>query len=401
MTNYEHISSRKGVTHWISSYLHDNGQTASDGGGKSTLSLSSPGKGKSTLMCTNAELCMYIDASKGELVRALVGKDDLSSFNVFSETVIWRVRDFDSFSNIIKDNWELSLKVWRGCEINRAKDFYLFVHEDDDVVFYSYTTKNKAVPVQNLPPIQRYKDVTDLMRKMHWGAINAVLEPQTYTLSQSLIMKLRQKKMDINEKDDREQNKKENDKERKNDKKPGRPRSAATTETKYERMEVSPAYFWFDLISGAQSLNKMRHITFCIDEWDDIAEARSEGDVWKLIDNLAANWKDLRKNNISTHLSTHQTDYVDWRILKRIDYFIWMKGAQVHPSYSMIKQQSLISDLDMGWFIMEQRMVSFGKVRFEKIPRSHPSVRIEGLKGNDVRLSPKEYSYIVGEMAEV
>lgn len=395
-TSYENISSKKGETHWVSSYLHDNGQTASDGGGKSTLSLSSPGKGKSTLMCTNAELCMYIDGSKQELVRAIVNKDDLSSFKPYFETVIWRVRDFDSFSNIIKENWEASLKAWGLQNAYRAKEFHLFVHEDDDLVFYSYTTKNKAVPVANLPTIQRYKDVTDLMHKMHWGAINAVVEPQTYRLSQSLIQKLRQKKMDINEQDDREEEKKKVDKT----KPMGRPKKAKNTLTKYEKMEVSPAYFWFDLINGAQSLNKMRHITFCIDEWDDIAEARSEGDVWKLIDNLAANWKDLRKNNISTHLSTHQTDYVDWRILKRIDYFIWMKGAQVHPSYSMIKHQSLISDLNMGWFIMEQRMVSFGKVRFDKIPKSHPSVRIDGLKGNDIRLTQKEYQFIVGEMCE-
>lgn len=396
MTNYDLISGKTGLTHWISSYVHDNGQTASDGGGKSTLSLSAPGKGKSTLMCQNAELCMFTDDDKGPLIRAMVAKADLSEFTAHPETVIWRVRDFDSFPNIITENWLQSLKAWKLDHCYQPKQFHLFVHIDDDLVFYCYNRKNQAMPIPNLPPIERYVDVPDLMRKIHWGSINAVMEPQTYKLSPSLIQKLREKKMDINEETDRANATKERLKDR-----PAHVRkSVKTTLTKYDNMEVSPAYFWFDLIAGAMALNKMRHLTFSIDEWDDIAEARSEGDVWKLIDNLAANWKDLRKNNVSTHLSTHQTDYVDWRILKRIDYFIWMKGAQIHPSFSMLNRQSIVSDLPIGRMIIEQRMISFGKVEFDKIPRSHPAARIDGLKGNDLRLTGKEVQYITRDVVE-
>ena len=122
---------------------------------------------------------------------------------------------------------------------------------------------------------------------------------------------------------------------------------------------------------------------FCIDEWDDIAEARSEGDVWKLIDVLASDWKTLRKSNISAQLSTHQTDYVDWRILKRIDYFVWMKGATIHPAYSMITSQNIVSDLPMGLFLIEERKISFGRQPFDKLGAdAFFLIRIQDNKGD-------------------
>jgi hypothetical protein len=317
--------------------------------------------------------------------------------------VIWRVRDFDAFSNIIPENWENSFRNGEWC--NGIKKLHLFVHEDDDLLFYAYNYKKQPIPIKNLPVIERYKDADDVMHKLHWGAINAIVEPQTYHLSATLIQKLREKKMDQSDVDDRTEEIKKDKKREADNRKKGiaEPRTKNKTKailTEYERREVNPAYFWFDLIHTAMESNRLRHLTICIDEWDDIAEARSEGDVWKLIDILASDWKTLRKANISTHLSTHQTDYVDWRILKRIDYFIWMKGAQVHPSYSMITARQVISDLPMGKFIIESRLISFGQEDFGKIPRSQPAVRIDGLKGQILRLTGRDVARIVDSMAE-
>lgn len=397
MTDYSRISSKIGHRHWIDSVTHDDGQFAADGGGKSTASFSSPGKGKSTLMCYVAQSCRFLHGSKGDFVNDFSRHEDVSSYKVFLETVIWRVRDFDAFSNIIAANWADSM---RGHEWSEAiKDLHLFVHKDDSLLFYSLNHKKKPVPVRNLPLIERYEDSDDLMRKIHWGAINAVVEPQTYHLSRTLIQKLREKKMGISEAAERKDAEEANTRSNKKNPPAHRPRKNAAL-TGYEKREISPAYFWFDMIHTAMESNHLRHITFCIDEWDDIAEARSEGDVWKLIDVLAQDWKTLRKANISTHLSTHQTDYVDWRILKRIDYFIWMRGAVIHPSYSMINRQSIVSDLPMGMFIIESRMIDFGRENFGKIPYSQPAVRIDGLKGQRLALTPGEMKVIGTEMIE-
>lgn len=238
--------------------------------------------------------------------------------------------------------------------------------------------------VKNLPMPLVYKDTDDLIRRLKQGAINAILEPQTYTLSPTLVQRLREKKMDINEETERAI---ELDKARRS-KKPGR-KSAKTVKTSYENREVSPSYFWFDFIHTARRMNKYRHLKIDLDEVDDVMEPRSEGDVWKLIDMLAGDWKDLRKANISTNLATHETDFIDWRILKRVDYFIWMAGASVHNSYSMLKIQNLVSDLPIGTFIIEKRKIDFGLNTFEKIPMGQPALRVDGLKGEAFNLSPK------------
>jgi hypothetical protein len=174
----------------------------------------------------------------------------------------------------------------------------------------------------------------------------------------------------------------------KRSKTPGR-KSAKSVKTSYENREVSPSYFWFDFIHTARRMNKYRHLKINLDEVDDVMEPRSEGDVWKLIDMLAGDWKDLRKANISTNLATHETDFLDWRIMKRVDYFIWMAGASVHNAYSMLKIQNLVSDLPIGTFIIEKRKIDFGLNTFEKIPMGQPALRVDGLKGEPFNLAPK------------
>ena len=405
MTDYSRISSKLGHKHWLCSIIHDDGQFASDGGGKSTTYLSSPGKGKSTLMAQSAQLSKYVHGGKMDFINPFVAGEDVSDFKIFLETVIWRIRDFDALGNIIPENWANSFKNWTS----PIKKLHLWVHEDDDVVFYALNHKKQPIPVKNLPPIEYYKSADELMSRLHWGAINAILEPQTYKLSHMLIQKLREKRMDVNEDTEDDETREDLNRKRKEERKkpfakreriPKKKRGGRGTASDYENREVSPAYFWFDMIHTAMEANKTKHIQFCIDEWDDIAEARSEGDVWKLIDVLASDWKTLRKSNISTHLSTHQTDYIDWRILKRIDYFIWMKGAIIHPTYSMINSQNIISDLPVGKFIIEEKKVSFGIEDFNKIPYSQPTLRIDGLKGQTLRLTADQANVIMRTMAE-
>lgn len=384
MTSYENISKFIGEKNWQDSITHDNGQFAQNGGGKSTLYLSQPGQGKSTLMCYAAQMSRCIHTSKIEFVKSLMAREDMTPYagKVFHETVVWRARDMDSFGNIIKQNWWNSFRGSMG----EPKDLYVWIHDNDrDVIFYAYNHKRQEIAVANLPPPFYYSNAEDLMRRLKWGCINVVLEPQTYTLSPTLIQRLREKKMDVRDDVERDALIKER---RKGKGKPHVRKSSRNVKTRYEDKEVSPSYFWFEMIHAARLMNKGRHIMFSIDEVDDVFEARSEGDIWKFIEILAADWKDLRKANISTNLSTHEVDFVDWRIMKRIDYFVWMAGASVNNSYTMIKIQNLVSDLPIGSFLVEKRKMDFGFNTFGKIPLAQPAVRIDGLKGEPFNLTP-------------
>jgi hypothetical protein len=396
MSDYSKISSYIGSQHWQNCITHDNGQFAQDGGGKSTLLLGQPGKGKTTLLCYKAQLsrCMH-HGSKIPFIGDIIEERDLSGYagKIFQETVIWRARDMDSFANVIPCNWSRSF----GGSMGSIKDVYLWIHEaDKQVIFYSYNHKRQEMCIDGLPAPQFYSCAEDLLARLHWGAINVVLEPQTYHLSPTLIQRLREKKMDISDEDDREN---ERVKLRKQKGKSYVKKSTRNVQTEYEKREVSSSYFWFDMIHVAKSQNKDRHIHFILDEVDDIFEARSEGDVWKLIEMLANDWKDLRKHNISTSLSTHEIDFIDWRILPRIDYIVWMTGARIH-SRSSIKVQALVSNLPIGLFLIEQRGITFGKKTFEKIPKSQPAVRIDGLKGEDFVLTDSVANRIMEEYAQ-
>jgi len=384
MTDYSNISKYIGEKNWNDCITHDSGQFAANGGGKSSLYLSQPGQGKSTLLCYSAQMCRCLHVTKVDFIRDLLAKNDMSQYTgkVFLETSVWRVRDMDSCANLISQNWWNSFRGRMG----PTKDCYFWVHERDipNIIFYSYNHKRQEVCIKNMPQPLPYKDVEDLMRRLKFGAVNVVLEPQTYSLSPSLIQRLREKKMDIREDIERER---ELEKARRS-KAPGR-KSKRTVKTSYEDREVSPSYFWFDFIHAARRMNKYRHMMITIDEVDDVMEPRSEGDVWKLIDMLAGDWKDLRRSNISTNLAAHETDFIDWRIMKRIDYFLWMAGASVHNAYSMLKIQNLVSDLPIGSFIIEKRKMDFGLNTFEKIPLVQPSTRVDGLKGDTFNLTPK------------
>jgi hypothetical protein len=386
MTDYTRISSELGKKHWLGSTIHDHAEFGGEaGGGKTTISLSAPGSGKTTLSSWVAQSSKYVPPpyDKHGIIRAIM-TGEIYTDPVFLETVIWRIRDGDGFPRIIKENWVNSFRShpdwWNG---NIAKDVHIWVHEDDMgyILFYSINKKNQQVPILHMPKIETYRNAEDLIRRLHWGAINAVLEPQEYQLSPTLITKLREKRMDVKEDVEKVDYRKNLKKERVPHKKQSSKNYAG-----FAQREVSPSYFWFELIHVAKDKNDLRHITFVIDEVDDIFEARSEGDVWKLIDILASDWKDLRKVNISTHLTTHQTDFVDWRIMKRADYIIWMLGAEIKPSFSMIKKQNIVSDLPMGMFLIEKRKIEFGVCPFNKIPNAQPAARIDGLKGEIKRL---------------
>lgn len=367
---YGHISKHKGRKNWAEANIHDDGMVQTSGGGKSTLSLGMMGVGKSTLGCYSAQECMYLNnESKKKLVDQIASSEPLDIIDTSKchpETVIWRGRESDSFSNILPENWKRNLEM-KGI-YKPVKSVHLFVHEDDDLIFYQYP-QHEPVAVEHLPPIERYENAADIMHKLHWGEINVVYEPQTYVLSNELVQRLKERKMDNHV-------------------------------FSYANKEVKSAYFWFDIFLVCRMMNKQRHIQIMVDEWDDVVEARPEGDAWKLAEDLANGWKDLRRANISTHLSTHQTDFVDWRILKRIDYLVWMRGSTIHPNYSCIKRQSIVSNLPMGQYIIETRTIDFGIMEFDRISNKQQDVRVDGIKGYPKILNRNERQKIAQMLVE-
>lgn len=400
MSILDKVSKKIGLQNWQYNIFHDDGNRESDGGGKSCAYLSPPGKGKSTLMvqAEQSVRCVLGDSKKGYVAHMNAGKS-LDGYDVEPETVIHRIREFDNFNVLFPENWMRSNPNWNVS----CKPVHIFVHEKDNPVFYCYKNDAVCAPL-NMPPIERYSNAKELISKIHWNHINAVLEPQTYRLSENLIFALKKHKMDD---DDSQIPEGENDDDEELPEVALSPHPPAVKKTKrygkpqgdrkkkpsvnYARKFVDPAYFWYDMFDMAYRSNNRRHITFFIDEFHDVAEADCEGDAWKLISILATKtYPQFRKNNVSLHLSTHQLSFIDYRIVKRIEYINWFRGAKISPGNSMIERQQLLSQLEMGQVITEERDIQFGVMTFDKNHNAPPQVYVEGLMGQNRALTDKQ-----------
>jgi hypothetical protein len=382
---FDRVSRSKGAENWFNAIVHDDGNSFI--GGQSLCAFGAPGAGKTTLMLHAAQECCYMKSGgKAPFVHALVANEgQADASNTYLETVIYRVRDLDGLPNIFPEHWKKNLEL-TGLSGNPVKECVIFVHEDDiaDVVFFSFD-KHQAREIPCMPEIIPYHDTTDIMGKLRRGAINAVLEPQHYRLSDILIRRLQERKMEeIDENPDDGEIHPTTVKDRKTS------RHQRKQREDYKKKAVGSSVFWFDMILACKLQNKRKFVTIHIDEFDDVTQARNEGLLWALCECLSSDFKDLRKAGVSLLLSTHQFSYIDWRIIRRLNYVVLMRGAEVNKNYSMVDVQRLISDLPQGRFICENRKISFGLCGFNKIANKQHELRIEGLRGQPRLLDARE-----------
>jgi len=379
---YGKVSSRIGKKLYAAARIHDDGQYESGGGGKVSVSAGMPGSGKSTLLTQFAENTLYMrSGSKEKLCNAIASAepgDVVDYSNCILETIIWRIRDADNWP--VFCDWRKQLKA-KGWNKQKYKKLHLFIHEDDvdTIVFYCVNREHQISSIADMPKIETYSDAKNLVKQLHQNDINAILEPQTYSLSPYLTQKLKEKNLQGYNNGDAEA------RERKMSK-------------QFDKIECTPAIFWFDFLMELNRENLNRHVTVIIDEFDDVSPARSSGVIWHLTDILSDQFIDMRKHNISAHFSVHALDFVDWRILRRSNYFLWYPGSCPSSAYSMIKWHSLTATQPIGSFIIEAEKIEFGRMTFSKLPVILPAARIEGLKGTVPALDKKQFRYYKAEM---
>jgi hypothetical protein len=88
---------------------------------------------------------------------------------------------------------------------------------------------------------------------------------------------------------------------------------------------------------------------------------------------------DQRRMNVSLYAVSHGVTLIDYRVKNRMDFHIYMPGAKLDAS-SMIHNQSLISSLVKGEYIIEKPGVSFGLDRFDRFVDQPPVVIADGMQ---------------------
>ena len=119
-----------------------------------------------------------------------------------------------------------------------------------------------------------------------------------------------------------------------------------------------------------------------IDEAHQVAPEKVPGEMWHLIGWLSNSIIDMRRNNVSLFLTTHDLKLVDYRVVDRMLYFTWMPGARIYRRLSRINPYTP-SKLVKGEFLVEGiNPMKFGLGSFSPIPAQPPVVYCEGLKAS-------------------
>lgn len=347
-------SSKRATNLFLNMIYHDHG--VYHYGGTVSGIVGMMGSGKSTLFQQISQWARYIpDASKDSLInRLLSGRT--SKIRTEPETVIYRGRQYDHFSCLFPNNWMKSYPNYPY----EPKPVNIYIHENDDLVFCYKGSDGKDYEIPHIPSVKTYGNAYDLCQKMDRGAINIVYEPTKYRIPEVLIEYLEQKSM----------------------------------ERKMRDMPVKPAVFWYEL-ARVLLMEKADadYYTIMIDEFHQVCPSDSQKDYWHLAAMFQEALLDFRKSNVSFFGSTHDTELVDYRIVHRIIWFIWLKGST--PSKRSRVYAEAIAKLKKGEGWIEQIRGEYDRFEFNRIPGQPPLVHCIDINANKVRLEelPDEMAF--------
>jgi hypothetical protein len=370
---------------FMQTLITDDARAATGSGGVQTIVLGSFGTGKSTLLGNMAQFSRFmIKGSKQSYIYHIVHKLPLNRFETKPTTVLWRARDLDLWPSLIPRNWLDRIQGFT------PKPLHVFVHNDDydDLTLFCYNDNKDYTPypIPHLPKIKTFSKADDLIPRLVEGAINIVVEPQSYRISPRLSTTIQEMRSDFIGKENRD--------ERKDDAPERRGRGRPRRISNYEQHAVKPAVFWFDAVSAAMSLWRGKPLQVILDEGDDLLTSKSADVMWWAQGFFVEAYRDFRKANLSTVISTHTWDMIRDELLKRSTHKILFPGIKKSQN-SMIRQAPIINRLPPGKFIIENTNREFGVEKFGRIP--NPIVcKIDGLKGAYPSLTPAQAKEIRG-----
>ena len=131
-------------------------------------------------------------------------------------------------------------------------------------------------------------------------------------------------------------------------------------------------YEWLDVFDVLLHRKNVDWISILFDEIEDLFPLNPSGEVWRLVEKGAQQIKEFRKNNISLYAATQKISDVDYRILNKINYFVYLRGAKV--AKNSIVSQKRVNFLRHGQGIIESSF--FEQFEFENIIRPRKRAKI-------------------------
>jgi hypothetical protein len=345
---------KNGSMEYLRCCIHDL-ETRGGHGGTRTIIQGDLGTGKTTL--NNQSIMKFgwlKHANKRDFLEG-AAKDSLQA-----ETILSRGRKKDYWNLFMPDNFRRSF----------GKDAHLrplkvFVWHEDEIVFYEQQEDDSIKTLH--PEVYKYKSITDLYQNLIIGGINVVYPPNDYQLSD--LLKKRMNDLMMKSKEGR----------------------------KYlqenQKISVPSVAFWYDLfyffISDVEEVKEqipglkiIKSVVFVFDEAHQIFPSGASKPLWYLVDNFAEDEIiETRRINVSIWADCHDYRFIYWKILGRFNYFIFLRGARSMVKQRLSKiQQSLIDQLPIGKFLIEEKSGEFGVNDFDRIKNPPMALTAKGMK---------------------
>lgn len=335
--------------------VHDDGIEAF--GGTSCILSGPMGCGKTTFM-------IQLAASVGSLPSGCCKKECGTDIPIVPETVIWRGRRYDYWNSLVSENWKQSYP-----QVKISRDVVIHRNINDSLVFFERFSEPEQIFFDNDNglSLKTYKTAEELYRNFVSGAINVVYEPNEYFLHPDVVDQLTKKSLETLRSirlKKKKRTKKDEDDTR-------------------EPVEAPSSSFWFELLERIMQLKSQKEFySVFIDEAHQVAQEKVPGELWHLNGWLSNIIIDMRRNNVSLFLTTHDLKLVDYRVVDRMLYFIWMPGARIYQRISQFNP-IMTAKINVGDYLVEGiNPMKFGFGKFNPIPYQPPQVYTEGLKAS-------------------
>jgi energy-coupling factor transporter ATP-binding protein EcfA2 len=334
---------------------HDDGVAAR--GGTMTSLIGKRGTGKTTLMLQLAQSYMHYPSN----VR------NRSAYELLKpETVIWRGRSYDYWNSLDPRYWESV----HGLKNPKP----LVIHNHISNEHYQFTVDVNGVR-QELPldkfNFKEYETEEELVKNIIPGAINVVYEPSMYFLPDYFVHQLEIRNIKIRQ----PLNKKKTDGEE-------IPVKQTPISKKYEPVETNPSVFWYPFIDQLMKLKQRSDfISLILDDANTLFEENPRGEKWHMEESFVSSIIDLRRLNISLLLSCHETGLMYWKVRRRSDFMIYLRGAYPDKQQSRVLW-TLPTKLAIGQAIVEDPLIEFGLLPFDRLPNQPSMINVIGCENN-------------------
>lgn len=313
--------------------VHDDGVDAY--GGTMTGLIGKYGAGKSTFMVQLAAAATCIPSPHSKHTPWVPR---------LPETVIHRGLTNDNWSCLLPENFQNSFPESQSTKPLRVHVYY----KDRKTWTEERNREIRQIQFKPLEELAYYSSPEELHSNLLQGGINIVYEPKKYYLPPDVLDRVAAYNLLSTKK---------------------RPEGAT---------RAPSAVWWFEFLETLTRVKRRDEFYLIdLDEAHMLFPSGTRGDIWHLIGWFSEVMISFRKSNISMNLGAQDTNDIDYRVVDRLSYYIWLRGSRPKSRISMVKSRLIGRMPRTGWAILEEPKERFGRMPFTRIPNQPPIIKTE------------------------